>query len=68
LYDDGKSEGCNFVQFELEVRVCEDLMVELLYLVVALEGELGGLGKVVATTDSEDNGDLLPLVVVEGRV
>jgi len=66
VYNDGKNEGCNFVQFESEVRVCEDLMVEFLHLVVALEDELGGLGEVVATTDDEDNGDLLPLVVVEG--
>ena len=31
-------------------------MMELLHLIVALEVELGGLGEVVAATDSEDNG------------
>jgi len=66
VYDDRKSEGCNFVQFESEVRVCKDLMVELLHLVVALDGGLGRLGEVVVAANGEDNGDLLSLVVAEG--
>jgi len=38
-------------------------MVELLHLVVALEGGLGGLDEVVAAAGDKDNSDLLPLVI-----
>jgi len=41
-------------------------LAELLHLVAALEGGLGGVGEVVAAARGDDDGDLLPLVVAEG--
>ena len=40
--------------------------MELLHLVVALEDGLDRLNEAVAAVGDEDNGDLLPVVVVEG--
>jgi len=40
-------------------------LAELLHLVAALKGGLGGVGKVVAAACGDDDGDLLPLVVAQ---